>query len=97
MDCRIQKKIFYERIDKTFDKLTNVKFNNCDFKDFFSSISFRRIGDIQKSFIYCNLPYLNTNNNYSDGFTYADSLELFDTLEKVGLNGRCLNLSIHLL
>jgi DNA adenine methylase len=35
------KKIFYERIDNTFDKLTSVKFNNCDFKDFFDAISFR--------------------------------------------------------
>ena len=31
-DLTDPKKIFYERIDKTFDKLTNVRFNNCDFK-----------------------------------------------------------------
>ena len=79
------KKIFYERIDNTFDKLTDVEFNNCDFKDFFDAISFRSIQDIQKAFIYCDPPYLDTTNNYSDGFTYADSLQLFDTLEKAGV------------
>ena len=34
--------------------------------------------------IYCDPPYLGTNDNYSNSFTEEQSKELFDTLESTG-------------
>ena len=41
-------------------------------------------GEKEQTFIYSDPPYLQTTNNYKNGFTKADSLELFETLEKTG-------------
>jgi DNA adenine methylase len=77
-----------ENIDKnlkdTFDKLQYVKFFNFDFIDFFRTISFRRQSEIDNVLIYCDPPYLGTNDNYSNSFTEEQSKELFDTLKETG-------------
>tara|TARA_R110000772_G_scaffold268300_1_gene394740 strand:- start:789 stop:1556 length:768 start_codon:yes stop_codon:yes gene_type:complete len=75
-----------ENIDKnlkdTFDKLQYVKFFNFDFIDFFKTISFRRQSEIDGVLIYCDPPYLGTNDNYSNSFTEKQSKDLLDTLEE---------------
>jgi DNA adenine methylase len=78
------KKPFEENIDKTNEMLKDVIFNNLDVVDFFKNISFRGIDEINKTLIYCDPPYLGTNDNYSNSFTEEQSKELFDTLEDTG-------------
>jgi len=71
------KKDFYNYIDRTFDAIENVNFSNKDCVKFLNSIEYRG-----GEFIYNDAPYLETANNYSDGFSRDQSLELFDTLEE---------------
>ncbi len=73
------KKDFYKYIDKTFKILDNINFSNFCFSSFLKSIEFRG-----GEFIYCDPPYLNTTDNYSNSFTESDSLELFETLQDTG-------------
>ena len=85
---RVQSKSNYiELINKTNDFLFDVQFTNCDFKEIFKKISFddrNGKGETEQSFIYCDPPYLNTNNNYSNSFTEQDSIDLFNTLQETG-------------
>ena len=75
------KKPFFDNIDKVSDLLYNVQFLNCGFNRFFKEA---RINSIEKTFIYCDPPYLQTTDNYSNSFTESDSLELFETLQQTG-------------
>lgn len=81
------KNIVDNNISGTFDLLKNVQLNNCDFKRFLNSISFddrKTPTETNESLIYCDPPYLETNDNYSNSFTEEQSESLFDTLEKTG-------------
>ena len=81
------KNIVDNNINETFDLLKNVQLNNCDFKRFLGSISFddrKTPTETNESLIYCDPPYLETNDNYSNSFTEEQSKELFDTLEETG-------------
>jgi len=81
------KNIVDENIDATFEKLKNVQINNCDFKRFINSISFddrKNPTETNESFIYCDPPYIDTSDNYSNSFKEQDSIDLFDTLEQIG-------------
>ena len=72
-------------IEPTNKYLFGVQFMNKDFKVFFDSISLDDRGgkgETNKTFIYCDPPYLGTNDNYSDSFNEEKSLLLFDTLEE---------------
>ena len=77
--CDNPKKKVYENIDATVDYIKGVQFTNCDFRKMFKSIS---LNEKEKSstFIYCDPPYINTTNNYSDSFTEKDTNDLFETL-----------------
>jgi len=60
-------------------------FSNKDFRKFIKSISLEE----EKSssvFVYCDPPYLGTNDNYSYSFKEADSLDLFNLLVSTGYN-----------
>lgn len=67
-----QKKMFYKNIDITFDLLSEVKFNNKDFRKFIDNISFidkdygKPSNERNQTFIYNDPPYLDTTNNYSN-------------------------------
>jgi len=80
--------MFHKYLDQTFEKLKNVKFNNCDFKRFFNTISYRESEpkklkiEKNKIFIYCDPPYLRTRDTYSDSFNEDNSKELFDCLQE---------------
>ncbi len=73
------KKIFFNRIEKTFEMISDVQFLNCDFRRFFIEA---RINDPLKTFIYCDPPYVDTNDNYSSSFKKEDSFDLFECLDK---------------
>ena len=75
------KSIFLDRLEAAFKIIFDVQFLNCDFRRFFIEA---RINDTQNTFIYCDPPYLSTDDNYSDSFTEADSIALFDTLHATG-------------
>lgn len=79
------KNIVNENLQETFELLKNVQLNNCDFKIFLNSISFddrKNPTETNESFIYCDPPYLETNDNYSNRFTEEQSEQLFNTLEE---------------
>lgn len=74
-----------KNIELTQKKLYGCRFNNDDFRKFFNAISFRgREKDALNTFVYCDPPYLETNDNYSNSFTENDSNDLFDCLESKG-------------
>jgi len=74
-----------QNIDNTQKKLSGCRFNNTDFRKFLKSLSFRgREKDALNTFIYCDPPYLGTNDNYSNSFTEQDSIDLFDCLQATG-------------
>ena len=81
------KSITLEGINKTeeFLRKTNTRFWNEDFKDFINRLS-PRIGVRNKeayfNFIYCDPPYVNTSDNYSNSFKEQDFIDLLDCLEK---------------
>ena len=74
------KSIFFERINACYDYIFDTQFLNCDFKRFFVEA---RINDKEQTFIYCDPPYVNTCDNYSNSFKEQDSIDLFDTLQKM--------------
>ncbi len=77
----------YKVIDITYKLITDVKFNNCDFRRFFKSLAINKneITPIN-SFIYNDSPYLNTVDTYkdSDEWIKQDAIDLFDCLQKTG-------------
>lgn len=75
------KNTIYNNLDKTFELVNDVQFLNCDFRSVFSKIQIREIED---TFIYCDPPYQNTDDNYSNSFTEQDSIDLFNTLQETG-------------
>jgi len=76
------KKQLYLNIDKTFELINNCIFSNFDFRKFFNSLIFKE-SEKNRTFIYCDPPYLLTGNNYSNSFTENDSIDLFNCLEKI--------------
>jgi len=85
---RVQgKKNFIPLIESTFEKLFDVQFNNQDCNKFLINNNLDNRGNKKESdntLIYCDPPYLGTNDNYSNSFTEEQSKELFDTLEETG-------------
>jgi len=86
------KKGFEAKLNKTFDFLFRVKFNNCDFRRFFKCLRFNPIdfgkdsGEGEYTFIYNDSPYLQTVDTYkdSDTWTEQDSYDLFEANEETG-------------
>jgi DNA adenine methylase len=74
---------FEVELENTFKVLYDCNFTNFDFRKFLSKLGFQNDGrnDENKTFIYCDPPYLGTNDNYSNSFTEQDSIDLFDCLE----------------
>jgi len=77
---------FEAELENTFKVLYDCNFTNFDFRKFLSKLGFQNDGrnDENKTFIYCDPPYLGTNDNYSNSFTEQDSIDLFDTLQATG-------------
>lgn len=66
--------------------IKDVRFFNSDCIKFLNSFSFHinRPNAQKETLIYCDPPYLETNDNYSNSFTEEQSKELFNTLEETG-------------
>lgn len=71
------KKIILSKLDETQKMLDNVQFANRDFREFFKQIRER---NAEGSFIYCDPPYLGTDDNYETSFNENDSSDLFKLL-----------------
>ena len=71
----------YKNINACFDFISNVQFNNLDFRKFLTSFQIRNNDEY---FIYNDPPYLDTNDNYSDSFTEEDSFDLFEVNQNTG-------------
>ena len=77
--------IIYNNIDKASKLLFNVEFMNHDFEDMFKKIPFKVESDKKKAFIYCDPPYLDTQNNYNTNFNKEDSIRLFEVLKTTNI------------
>jgi len=75
------KKLFDEKINKCFELLDGIQFTNFDFR---KQLKCFQIKDSADYFIYCDSPYLNTVDTYSNSDTWIenDSLDLFNALEE---------------
>jgi DNA adenine methylase len=80
------KKIALKNYQKTIDFLKDcsLQFTNNDFRKALKQFAFRSQKEIDSAFIYCDPPYLGTNDNYSNSFTEQDSIDLFDCLQATG-------------
>jgi len=72
-----------KNMQKTFEWLSSAYLFNVDFRKFFGKCDYK--GNIKRCFLYADPPYLDTGNNYSQGFTEKDSIDLFDTLCNSGV------------
>jgi len=77
---------FKNKLNLTFEFLSDVNFRNWDFRKFLGTLSFSNDGrnDEEKTFIYADPAYLDTSNNYSNSFTESDSNDLFNCLDATG-------------
>ena len=78
------KKIIEQRINKVQEMLKNVLINNDDAIKFLSDIGFREGYDIDRSFVYCDPPYLATANNYNtESWSEQKLKELIEKMMKL--------------
>jgi DNA adenine methylase len=75
-----EKKSILNSIEHIFLKSMHTKFMCEDFRNVLKKVQFR--GKEQNAFIYCDPPYLGTNDNYSQSFTENDTNDLFDVCIK---------------
>jgi DNA adenine methylase len=80
------KRITILNLEKTinFLKDCSLQFTNFDFRKAIKSIHINTQTEREKTFFYCDPPYLGTTNNYSHSFTEQDCIDLFDTLQDTG-------------
>lgn len=86
------KDMFFKYIDRTFEFIKNVKFNNCDFRKFLQTINFIDVdfgkpsGERDYTFIYNDSPYLGTTDTYenSEKWNEKDVCDLMDENIKTG-------------
>lgn len=83
--ARNEKEQVFENINKTFEMLYGVRFNNCDFRKFIKDLQINGTDiDADETIIYSDPPYLLSSDNYSDSFTEQDSIDLFNCLQETG-------------
>jgi DNA adenine methylase len=66
-----------KNIKATVKRLANGKiiWHSCDFEKFLNCVAFRKDQERDKTFIYCDPPYLNTTNNYDTPAWKVEDLE----------------------
>lgn len=82
------KEILLSRIEPTFERMSNAKFMNCDFRDVLKNISFQCEHGLNKkedSFIYSDPPYFETNGWYKHKFNSNDVIDHFGVLVNSGI------------
>jgi len=75
-----KKQLILERLDITIEALKHIQITNLDCIKMLKSICFKGIVDVEKSFVYCDPPYINTENNYSNSFSETNLIELLEKL-----------------
>lgn len=65
------------RVDQTFERIKFCQFTCSDFRTVLGKIPFKDGTYNDRIFIYADPPYLNTGNNYKQGFTEQDTIDLF--------------------
>ena len=77
---------FYKLLDKTNKFIFDVQFDNDDFRKFLYKPNFTKGENLKdKSFIYADKPYSNTDDNYSNDWTAQDDIDLLDVLESTNI------------
>jgi DNA adenine methylase len=79
------KKLLLSNLTKTFNVIQDCQFMNCDFREVLNKISLKDEIDKQKTFLYCDPPYTQTNDIYSNSFTLQDTRDLFEICVNSGL------------
>jgi DNA adenine methylase len=79
------KQIILNRVDQTFERIKFCQFTCVDFRTVLGKIVFRDETHNDRIFIYADPPYLNTTNNYKQGFTEQDTIDLFELLVESGI------------
>lgn len=79
------KQIILNRVDQTFERIKFCQFICGDFRNVLGKIEFKDRTYNDRTFIYADPPYLNTTNNYKQGFTEKDTIDLFELLIKSGI------------
>ena len=79
------KQIILNRINQTLERIKFCQFTCGDFRNVLGKIQFRHDSHKDNAFIYADPPYLNTTNNYKQGFTEKDTIDLFELLIKSGI------------
>ena len=77
------KNAFFDRLNETNRLLFDVQFANFDFRKFIKALMLSD-KDVTETLIYCDPPYLDTDDNYSGSFTEKDANDLFDCLIETG-------------
>ena len=82
VDSRNHKENAIKNLNRTVDFLKDIdcKFINCDFRDVFKNISLSEENNIKKTLIYCDPPYIGTDDNYSNSFELDDLIDLVKLL-----------------
>lgn len=84
-NCTYKQKLQH-LIKKCAECFKNTMFRNKDFRDFFNDIYVTDAHiPMSKRFAYFDPPYVKTTNNYKEGFTENDSIDLIETADKTGI------------
>lgn len=84
LNSRNDVKCLYEKLQQTNNLLFEVQFANMDFRKFLKSVSIED-DERDKTFIYCDPPYIDQTHTYEAGFTEQDTRDLFELLVKSGI------------
>lgn len=82
------KSILIENLEKAYLQIvnSNTLFMSTDFRDMFDKISFKH-KDKERSFIYADPPYFETENNYNvPKWKEKDTIDCFDVVFNQGIN-----------
>ena len=79
------KQLILNRVDQAFERIKFCRFICVDFRNVLGKISFGDDRGKDRTFIYADPPYLNTTNNYKQGFTEQDTIDLFELLVESGI------------
>lgn len=80
------KRLLQERIATTQEALYDVEFMNVDFRTMLGRIPLSK-AERRTAFVYCDPPYLGTDNNYREASAWSesDTRDLFDMLLASGM------------
>jgi DNA adenine methylase len=88
-DIQSIKEKIKEEISIFYEKLQNAIILNKDFREFLKNITIRNKNDYKRIFIYCDPPYLESTNKYTENWKHTDLIELLNILkdyQKKGTN-----------